>query len=390
MTSPPAGTGAHDEYLPYGRQCISDDDIDAVVEVLRSAWLTTGPMVEAFERAFSAACGASFGVAVNSGTAALHAAVHATGIGPGEEMIVPSMTFAATANSALYVGATPVFADVEADTLLLDPEDVARKVGSNTRAVMSVDYAGQPCDYDRLSGITRARGLRLVADSCHAVGATYGGRPVGTLADVTAFSFHPVKHLTTGEGGMALTADESLAAAMRVFRNHGITSDHRTREQQGSWFYEMVELGYNLRLTDFQCALGLSQLSKIGRWVAQRRALAALYDDRLAGSIDVVPLARRAGREHAYHLYVVRVIGEGRRDRLFRFLRERGIGVNVHYVPVHLHPYYRKRFGTGPGLCPMAEQAYSEILTLPLYPAMDEADVDRVVKLIAEWSTVAA
>ena len=368
--------------LPYSRQQIDDDDVAAVVEVLRSDWLTTGPRVDEFERAFAAATGARHAVAVANGTAALHTAYAAAGLGPGDEVIVPAMTFAATANAAVFVGARPVFADVDADALLLDPESVAALLGPRTRAIVAVDYAGQPCRYDALEELARRHGATLLADACHSLGATWRGRPAGTLAAATAFSFHPVKPITTAEGGMVTSDDEALAERARRFRNHGIDSDLRQREALGTWAYSMLDLGYNYRLSDLHAALGTSQLRKLPAWLERRRRLAARYDAALAELPGLEPLARLPGAEHAYHLYVVRLRtaspAEDRR-RLFDGLRRQGIGVNVHYLPVHLHPYYRRTFGTGPGLCPRAEAAYDGILSLPLFPAMADADVDRVV-----------
>ena len=377
---------AHQNTLPYGRQWLDEDDIAAVVKVLRSDWLTTGPKVAEFERAFAEFVGAKESVAVCNGTAALHAAMYALSIGPGDEVIVPPMTFAASANCVVYQGGTPIFADVEPDTLLLDAQQVEARITPRTKAIVAVDYAGQPCDYDRLRPIAVRHGLKLVADACHALGASYKGRPVGTLADLSAFSFHPVKHITTGEGGMISTDDPDLARRMRVFRNHGITTDHRQREQQGSWFYEMVDLGFNYRLTDVQCALGLSQLRKLPAWVARRREIARQYDAAFAGMPAVQPLAVRPDVVHAYHLYMVQVKSRGlglSRAQVFAALRAAGIGVNMHYIPVHLHPFYRQRFGTGPGLCPVAEQAYEELITLPMFPAMRDQDVARVVASVS-------
>ena len=391
--------------LPYSRQWLDDDDIAAIVDVLRSDWLTTGPRVEEFEQAFADFVGASEAVAVSSGTAALHSAMYALGIGPGDEVIVPAMTFAATANSVLYQGGTPVFADVDRNTLLIDPASVESRITHRTKAVVAVDYAGQPCDYDELRAIAGQHGLALVADACHALGGSYKGRPVGSLADLNTFSFHPVKPITTGEGGMITTDDPLLARRMRTFRNHGITTDHHQREQNGSWFYEMVELGYNYRITDFQCALGTSQLKKLPSWLNRRCEIAAQYDEAFNDLTGVTPVGLRAdvlsarsalcsqlsvpgsklqapSSTHAYHLYVVRLDSEqlqATRADAFAKLRAAGIGVNVHYVPVHLHPYYRQRAGTGPGLCPVAEAAYESILSLPIFPRMDQSDVERVV-----------
>ncbi len=388
----PATAHARQKRLPYSCQEVDESDVRAVVEALRSEWLTTGPRIEEFERAFARTVGATQAVAVSNGTAALHAAMFALDIGPGDEVIVPALTFAATANCIVYQGGTPVFADVHPDTLLLELADAEARITPRTRAIVAVDYAGQPCDYDALGRLAASRELRLVADACHALGARYKGRPAGSLAHLSTFSFHPGKPITTAEGGMVTTDDEALAQRMRRFRNHGITTDHRQREQQGSWFYEMTDLGYNYRLSDLQCALGQSQLAKLERWTRRRRNLAQRYDAALASVAGVEPLARRPEVEHAYHLYVVRLTGDLRRRRqeVFTALRRVGIGVNVHYVPVHLHPFYRRRFATGPGLCPNVEAAYEEILSLPLFPAMEDSDVDLVVERLADATAALA
>lgn len=368
--------------IPYGRQSLDDADIKAVIEVLRSDWLTTGPKVAEFEAALARYVGAQFAVAVSSGTAALHCAMYALGIGPGHEVIVPTMTFAASANCVVYQGGTPVFVDVAPDTLLIDPKDVETKITPQTKAIIAVDYAGQPCDYSALKEIADRHHVSLVADACHSLGATYRGRSVGSLADLSVFSFHPVKHITTGEGGMIATDHEEYAKRLRIFRNHGITSDHWQREAKGSWFYEMVDLGYNYRITDFQCALGMSQLQKLPRWLERRQEIARQYDKAFAGFKGIKPLAVKLDVRHAYHLYVVRMNQDEtgiERGEFFQALRSRGIGVNVHYVPVHLHPFYQKRFGTGRGLCPVGEFAYEQILSLPMYPAMTDEDIKIVI-----------
>lgn len=371
-------------FIPYGRQSLDEGDIAAVVEVLRSDWLTTGPKVDAFEAAFAEAAGSNHAVALSSGTAALHAMVAALDIGPGDEVIVPPMTFAATANCALFQGATPVFADVDPDTLLIDPGAVEAAITPATRAVIAVDYAGQPCDYDALRALTEPRAIHLLADACHSLGATLDGRPAGSLAHMSAFSLHPVKPITAGEGGVVTTDDAALAAAVRRFRNHGISSDHRAREAEGTWFYAMESLGYNYRLSDIHCALGLSQLAKLGDWTERRRAIADRYDEAFAERSHLTPLARRPEAASAWHLYVVRLAEGIDRKGVFEALRARGIGVNVHYIPVHLHPYYRERLGTAPGLCPVAEAAYERLLSLPIFPAMSDGDVERVVEAVID------
>jgi len=367
--------------IPYGRQWVDEEDVAAVCGVLRSAWLTTGPKVEEFEDAVAGFVGAKHGVAVSSGTAALHAAMYALGIGPGDEVIVPPLTFLATANAVVFQGGTPVFIDVEPDTLLIDPGQVEVKISPRTKAIIAVDYAGQPCDYEALGAIAHRHGLALVADSSHALGAEYRGKKAGTYGDLNIFSFHPVKHITTGEGGMVTTDHPPYEEKMRRFRNHGIATDFRQRAQQDTWYYEMLDLGYNYRLTDIQCALGITQLRKLPQWLRRRQAIARRYGELLKGLPEVSPLAVRPHLVHAYHLYVV-LLDLARlqtdRGRIFAALRAEGIGVNVHYIPVHLHPYYRERFNTGPGDCPAAERAYERILSLPMFPAMSEADVQQV------------
>jgi perosamine synthetase len=371
--------------IPYGRQSIDEDDIRAVADVLRSDWLTTGPKVEEFERAMADFVGAKEAVAVSSGTAALHAAMYALGISPGDEVIVPAMTFAATANCVVFQGGTPVFVDVAPDTLLIDPEQVKGKITPRTRAVIAVDYTGHPADYDALESIASEHGVALIADACHALGASYKNRPVGTLADISTFSFHPVKHITTAEGGMITTDDSTLAQKMRTFRNHGITSDHHSREALGSWFYEMEDIGYNYRLTDLQCALGISQLKKLSSWVNRRQAIARLYNEAFSKQALVRPLAVKDNVSNSYHLYVIKIdFAKLPVDRatVFAKLRTEGIGVNVHYIPVHLHPYYQKKYGTGPGLCPAAEAAYEQILSLPMHPGLTDQDIDTVCNIL--------
>jgi perosamine synthetase len=371
--------------LPYGTQWLDEEDIAAVNAVLRSDWLTTGPKVAEFERAFAGFVGTQEAVVVSSGTAALHAALHALEIGPGDEVIVPAMTFAASANCILYQRGIPVFVDVDPETLLIDTTDLEKKITPRTKSIVTVDYGGHPADYDKLFAISKRHGIRLVADSCHALGATYRGRRVGALADLTAFSLHPVKHITSGEGGVIATDDPQLARSMRTFRNHGITTDHRQREAQGSWFYEMQSLGYNYRLSDINCALALSQLRKLPDWVVKRQQIAKSYDEAFAHIAEVTPLLVRPDVSHAYHLYVVQFdLLKLRADRstIFQALRAENIGVNVHYIPVHLHPFYKTHLGTRAGLCPVAEAAYERIITLPLFPRMHQNDVNDVIEAV--------
>jgi perosamine synthetase len=382
MTSNPDRSAA--THLPYGRHDINEDDVAEVVRILRSDWLTTGPEIRNFEQALEQFLDVPHCVAVSSGTAALHCAIRACGLGPGDEVLVPAITFAASANAALYVGATPVFVDVDPETLLVDPASVRTRITGRSKAIVAVDYAGQLADYDALNDIAAQHGLMVVADRCHSIGAKHGHLPAGQLATASAFSFHPVKHITSGEGGIVAFADAERAAVARRFRNHGITTDHRERDKQATHVYNMVDLGYNYRLTDLQAALGRSQLRRLPGWLARRREIAARYDLLFAGMPWLTPLARRAGRDHAYHIYVVALNLDRLtcdRDTIFLELRASGIGANVHYKPVHLHSYYRERLGYGPGLCPVAETAYQRILTLPLYPGLTDTDIERVVDL---------
>jgi perosamine synthetase len=373
--------------IPYGRQSISAEDLEAVAATLQSDWLTTGPKVDEFERSVAAYTGARHALAVCNGTAALHCAAVAAGVGPGDEVIVPAITFVATANAAVFQNGIPVFADVDRDTLLIDPVSVESKITAKTKAIIAVDYAGQPCDYAALREIADRHNLKLVADASHSLGAASDQGKVGTLADLTTFSFHPVKPITTGEGGMIVTDDETMWRAMRRFRNHGIDNDSRQREEAGQWFYEMVSLGYNYRIPDILCALGISQLKKLDGWIRRRQAIAAQYDNALGAVSGVTPLVTSPAVSHGYHLYVIRVDAQrfGKsRDELFRTLRKRGIGVNVHYLPLNLHRFYRERFGAHAGQCPVAEQVFTELLSLPIYPGMSEQQVAEVIAAIQE------
>jgi len=370
--------------LPYGRQFVDDQDVQAVIEVLRSEWLTTGPRVAEFESAFAQFAGAKYAIAVSSGTAALHAAAFAAGIGPDDEVITTPMTFAATANCVRYQGGTVVFADVRHDTLNLDSAKVETSITSKTKAVITVDYTGQPSDLDELQAVASRRRLTTIEDASHALGATYRGRQVGALADLTTFSLHPVKHITTGEGGMVTTDDPELAARLRRFRTHGITSEFREREREGSWFYEMTELGFNYRLTDLQSALGLSQLRKLPDWIVRRRWIAECYSEAFSALPEIeIPMVLR-DREPAWHLYVIRLnldrLRSGRAE-IFRALRAENIGVNVHYIPIPWHPYYRA-LGYKKGAWPVAEGAYERMISLPIFPAMTDTDVEDVVTAV--------
>ncbi len=373
------GTPIRGAMLPYSHQTVDEQDVQSVVEVLRSDWLTTGPKVAEFERCLADTVGAVDAVSVSSGTAALHTAMFALEIGPGDEVIVPAITFASTANAVLFQGGRPVFADLNPDTLLLDPERVEAMITPKTKAIIAVDYAGQPCDYDALRAVSDRHGLPLVADACHALGGSYKDRPVGTLGDLNVFSFHPVKHVAAGEGGAVVTDDKGLAQRMRTFRNHGISTDHHQRARHGLHSYEMEYLGYNYRLSDIQCALALSQLDKLPDSIRRRQAIAERYDTTLAETPTVTPLAVNSDVTHAYHIYPVQVDLD--RDKIFAALRAENIGVNVHYLPVYRHPYYQRQ-GYTKGLCPVAEAAYERMISLPIFPGMTDEDVGDVLTAV--------
>ncbi|MBV9573043.1 MAG: UDP-4-amino-4,6-dideoxy-N-acetyl-beta-L-altrosamine transaminase [Acidobacteriales bacterium] len=375
------GPPARKTPLPYGHQSIDEADIQAVVETLRSDWLTTGPKVDEFEEAFAARVGAKYAVSFSSGTAALHGAAFAAGLTAGDEAITSPLSFAATANCVLYQQATPVFADVCADTLNLDPDACAGRITSRTRAVLPVDYGGHPADLDAYMQLADQHRLVVIEDACHALGSQYKGRRVGSIAHMTVFSFHPVKHVTTGEGGMVTTDDGRFAETLRRFRNHGISAEARQRQSSGQWFYEMVLLGFNYRLPDIAAALGISQLHKLEMNLARRKKIAERYEEALTGCglrlpqvrDDVIP---------AWHLYPVRIdtsklpVG---RETIFRALRAENIGVNVHYIPIHLHPYYRDRFGFKGGEYPTTERAYEQLISIPMFHGMTDEDVEDVI-----------
>ncbi|MEY3012016.1 MAG: UDP-4-amino-4,6-dideoxy-N-acetyl-beta-L-altrosamine transaminase [Pseudomonadota bacterium] len=384
-------------FLPYGRQCIEDDDIAAVVAALRQDAITTGPSVDAFERAVADAVGASHCVAISNGTAALHAAVHAAGVGPGDRVAVPAITFLATANCARYVGAEPVFVDVDAETGLMDPADLQRVLAEGpVRAVIPVHLTGRSVDLAAIGALAADAGAVLIEDAAHALGARYRGRPIGGAGGgaMATFSFHPVKHVTTAEGGAITTEDAGLAAAMRRFRSHGMTKDpaELRTPSPGPWYYEAHESGFNYRITDLQCALGVSQMAKLDRFLARRRALVRRYDALLTD----LPFVRPNGRgpdgadgvdDSAWHLYAVRIdfdaAGRSRKD-VMEALAARGIGTQVHYIPLPEQPVFVDRGAPPMSRFPGAAAYYAQTLSLPLYPLMQDDDPDRVVAALRE------
>lgn len=372
-------------YIPYGRQSIDENDIKAVEEVLRSDYLTTGPKIEEFERKVAAYTGAKYAVAIANGTAALHAACYAAEIGEGDEVITTPITFAASSNCVLYCGGKPVFADIDEKTYNISPEDIERKITSATKVIIAVHFTGQPCEMEKIHNIARKHNLIVIEDAAHALGAQYKGKMVGSISDMTTFSFHPVKHITTGEGGMILTNNDRLYQRLKLFRTHGITRDDKLMtKNDGPWYYEQLELGFNYRITDIQCALGISQMDKLPEFLNRRKNIAARYNEAFADNDNIQIPYQESGCDNAWHLYVIRM-KNGKRKEVFEKLRKAGIGVNVHYIPVYQHPYYRNH-GYKDTICSNAEEYYKECISLPLYPGLKDEEQGYVIKKVLEFA----
>lgn len=385
----PADSAAQ-PFLPFALPDIGDEEIAAVVQCLRSGWVTTGPATRQFEHEFKAYLGAGVDtISVNSATAGLHLALEALGIGPGDEVIVPTLTFTATAEVVRYLGATPVFVDVDPATLNLSPTAAEAAITRQTRAIIPVHYAGMACDMDALLELAQAHKLRIVEDAAHAFPTRYKGRLVGTLeSDITVFSFYANKTMTTGEGGMVVTRSPELARRIRLMRLHGISQDafNRYVSETPAWFYEVVAAGFKYNLTDIASAIGIEQLRKIDRFLQRRTQLAQRYDAALAGLPLLLPPRPDAGSTHAWHLYVVRLAPGARigRDELIARLSQRGIGTSVHFIPLHRQPYWRDTCQLSPAQFPVADASYQSILTLPLYTKMRDADQERVIGALRE------
>lgn len=371
--------------IPYGRQFIDEDDIKAVVDALKSDFLTQGPKVQEFEEALASYCAARYAVVFSSGTAALHAAYYTAGIGPGDEVITSPITFVATANAARYLDARPVFVDIEPDTANINVTLIEKALTKKTKAIVPIHFAGHPVDLDPLLDLAKRNGLIVIEDACHALGAKYRDKKIGSISDMTVFSFHPVKSITTGEGGAVLTDNKSYYEKLIMFRTHGITKDASKieNESHGDWYYEMQFLGYNYRITDIQAALGISQLKKLDSFVEKRRRVAAFYDSKFKDNpfFDTPPEKDYA--HSSYHLYPIRLKDKytERKKKIFSSLREKGIGVQVHYIPVSMQPFYRE-LGFRQGLCPVAEGFYQREISLPVYPGMNNEDVIYVIDMV--------
>jgi len=367
------------KYIPYGHQWITKKDIQAAISVLKTDWLTQGPKIEEFEKVVARYCRTKYAVAFSSGTAALHAAYAVAGIGLGDEVITTPLTFAATANGVIYCGGKPVFVDIQEDTLNINPKEIKKKITKRTKAIAPVDFRGHPCDFDEIKKIARKHNLLIIEDACHALGSRYKGKKIGSLVDMAIFSFHPVKTITTGEGGMVVTNNKKFCERLKIFRHHGIVK----KPKKGGWYYEIEIPGHNFRITDFQCALGLAQFKKLDKFIKRRREIVAKYNKAFKDIEEIITPTEKDYVKSAWHIYVIQLRLErlkASRKRIFEKFREEGLGVQVHYIPIHFHPFYRKKFGYKKGDFPITERYYQRTITLPLFPQMRNQEVERVIK----------
>lgn len=373
--------------IPYGHQSIDKEDIDAVVKVLKSDWLTQGPKITEFEKALCDYTKAKYAVAVSSATAALHLACLVFGIRRGDEVITSPITFVATANAVVYCGGKPVFADIQPDTINIDPNEIKKKITKKTKAIIPVHFAGHPCDLKEISSIAKKHNLAVIEDAAHALGAEYNGEKIGSCkySDLTVFSFHPVKSITTGEGGAILTNRRELYEKLLILRSHGITRDKKQftnyyPRADGEWYYEMQDLGFNYRITDFQCALGICQLKRLDNFILRRRDIVHRYNKYLSKLEDLILPTEKSVVKSSWHLYAIKLKYDAIRKSVFEKLRKEGLGVQVHYIPVYLQPFYRDKFNYKKGLCPQAERYYQKTISIPLYPKMTDKDALYIIK----------
>lgn len=387
------GKPVRESYLPYGKQFIDEEDIQTVINVLKSDFITTGPTIEQFEKQFADYVDARYAVAFSNGTAALHGACFAAGISTNDEVITTPLTFVASANCVLYQNGKPVFADIDPDTYNICPKSIREKITNKTKAIIPVHFTGQPAELDEISKIAQEYNLIVIEDAAHALGATYKNKKIGSISDMTMFSFHPVKHITTGEGGIITTDNEDYYQKLLQFRTHGITRNPENLiDNHGPWYYEMQFLGYNYRMTDIQAALGISQMRKLDSFICKRKKYVMIYNDKLKELPQIILPKQLNYVCSSWHLYVIRLnssLLKVDRKKVFQVLQKENIGVNVHYLPVYMQPFYRQ-MGYLPGICPIAEKIYEDIITLPLYPGMTEKDIQDVIgalkKVIAYYS----
>lgn len=374
------------DFLPYALPLLGEEEKREVMKVLESGWITTGPRTFEFEKEIAAYVGAPHAIALSSCTAALHVSLAALGIGEGDEVVTSTLTFCSTANVVLHLNARPVFTDVERDTLTMDPSQLERKITPRTKAIVPVHYAGHPCRMDEIGAIARAKGIPIVEDAAHAIGATYNGKKIGTLSEASCFSFYAIKNITTGEGGAVTLGDEKLASKIRLYSLHGMSKDAWKRyTSAGSWYYEVLYPGFKYNMTDIQSALGLCQLKKLETFLAMRRELASLYDEAFSAVDEITTLAVQSGATHARHLYPILLNLERLnidRAGFIEELKAENIGTTVNFVPVHMHPYYRDTFGYERGDFPVAEDVFLRLISLPLYPKMSRHDAQDVVEAV--------
>lgn len=376
------------KFVPYGHQWIDEEDIEDVVKVLKSDWITQGPKIEEFENKVAEYCGARYAVAVSSGTVALHLACLSAGLNNDDELITTPITFAASANCALYCSARPVFVEIDKQGLI-DENKIEEKITDKTKIIIPVHYTGLPCNMEKIKETAEKYNLIVIEDACHALGAKYKHSKIGNCkySDMAVFSFHPVKHITTGEGGMITTNSKELCEKLKLLRNHGITknAEEFINKNEGSWYYEIQQLGFNYRITDFQCALGISQLNKIDKFIKRRREIAERYDEEFINDGNITVIEEKKDQFSSYHLYVIRLKNEEERLKLFNHLKENKIFCQVHYIPVYWHPYYRK-LGYKKGLCPNAEDWYKKIISLPMYPGLSSEQQAKVLNITSTWN----
>ncbi|MFX1383444.1 MAG: UDP-4-amino-4,6-dideoxy-N-acetyl-beta-L-altrosamine transaminase [Promethearchaeota archaeon] len=385
------GKPVRDDFLPYGTQWLDDNEINEVIDALKSSWITTGPKMRLFEENFKEYIGTKYAVAINSGTAALHISTSCININPGDEVITTPLTFVASANCIVYRGGTPIFADIKKDTYNIDPNEIRKKITSKTKAIIPVHFAGQPCDMDEICDIASENNLFIIEDAAHAIDAEYKGKKIGNISDLTIFSFHPVKNITTAEGGMVTTNNNELYDKLLIFRTHGISRDAVKRfGKSGGYYYDMQVLGFRYNMSELHAALGIHQLNKLESFQKRRREIVKIYNREIADIKEITIPYVKKDVKHSWHLYIIQLNLEKLkvdRDRIFKALREENIGVNVHYIPVHYHSYYQEKFGLQKGILPNVEWLFPRLLTIPLFPKMTENDVYDVINALEKVLT---
>ena len=377
------GKPVRDDFLPYGKQCLNTEEINEVIDTLKSNWITTGPKMRLFEEHFKDFIGSKYAIAVNSGTAALHISTSSININPGDEVITTPLTFVASANCVIYRGGTPIFADIKKDTYNIDPNEIKKKITPKTKAIIPVHFAGQPCDMDEICEIAQENDLYIIEDAAHAIDAEYNGKKIGNISDLTVFSFHPVKNITTAEGGMVTTNNEELYEKLLMFRTHGISKDAVKRfGKSGDFYYDMKYLGFRYNMSELHASLGIHQLNKLPNFQKRRREIVEIYDKGLKDIEEVKLPYVKSNIKHSWHLYIIQLNLEKLRvdrDFIFKALREENIGVNVHYIPVHFHSYYRNKFGLTKGILPNVEWLFPQLITIPIFAKMSDDDVNDVI-----------